>query len=98
MPPTLLLSCDAIGKGFGARPLFENLSFGISEGDRVGLIGPNGAGKSTLLKLLAGREDPDAGTLSLRRGTRMGYVPQDPEFAAGKTVEQLLADGLNPAP
>jgi ATP-binding cassette subfamily F protein uup len=98
MPPTLLLSCNALGKGFGARPLFENLSFGISEGDRVGLIGPNGSGKSTLLKLLAGLEDPDAGTLSLRRGTRMGYVPQDPEFESGKTVEQVVADGLKDAP
>jgi ATP-binding cassette subfamily F protein uup len=98
MPPTLLLSCNALGKGFGARPLFENLSFGISEGDRVGLIGPNGSGKSTLLKLLAGLEDPDSGTLSLRRGTRMGYVPQDPGFAAGQTVEQVVADGLKDAP
>ena len=71
MPPTLLLSCDSVGKGFGARPLFENLSFGIFEGDRVGLIGPNGSGKSTLLKILAGSEEPDSGIRSLRRGVRM---------------------------
>ena len=94
MPPTLLLSCDSVGKGFGARPLFENLSFGISEGDRVGLIGPNGSGKSTLLKVLAGIEEPDSGTRSLRRGVRMGYVPQDPEFAPGKTVEEVVTDAL----
>jgi ATP-binding cassette subfamily F protein uup len=94
MPPTLLLSCDSVGKGFGARPLFEHLSFGISDGDRVGLIGPNGSGKSTLLKILAGIEEPDSGTLSLRRGVRMGYVPQDPEFPLGKTVEEVVLAGL----
>ena len=94
MPPPLLLSCDSIGKGFGARPLFENLSFGIYEGDRVGLIGPNGSGKSTLLKILAGMEEPDSGTLSLRRGTRFGYVPQDPAFPPGLTVEEVLTEAL----
>ncbi|HSU81213.1 MAG TPA: ATP-binding cassette domain-containing protein, partial [Thermoanaerobaculia bacterium] len=93
MPPTLLLSCDSVGKGFG-RPLFENLSFGIFAGDRVGLIGPNGSGKSTLLKILAGIEEPDSGIRSLRRGVRMGYVPQDPVFPRGKTVEEVVTEAL----
>ena len=78
MPPTLLLSCDAIGKGFGARPLFENLSFGISEGDRVGLIGPNGSGKSTLLKILAGIEEPDSGDPLAAAGDPDGLRPPGP--------------------
>src|SRR5215203_431573 len=99
MPPTPLLTCDSIGKGYGARPLFEHLSFSISEGDRAGLIGPNGAGKSTLLRILAGLEEPDSGIRSLRRGTRLGYVPQDPAFPAGASVEEvvLLALASDPA-
>ena len=94
MPPAVLLSCESVGKGFGARPLFEGLSFGLSEGDRVGLIGPNGSGKSTLLRILAGMEEPDSGSVALRRGIRMGYVPQDPTFPTGRTVEEILTDAL----
>jgi ATP-binding cassette subfamily F protein uup len=94
MPSALLLSCESIGKGYGARPLFEGLSFGLSEGDRVGLIGPNGSGKSTFLRLLAGLEEPDSGSIALRRGTRFGYVPQDPTFLQGKTVEEVLLEAL----
>src|SRR5215216_4199281 len=94
MPPTPLLTCDSIGKGYGARPLFEHLSFSISEGDRAGLIGPNGSGKSTLLRILAGLEEPDSGIRSLRRGTRMGYVPQDPAFPAGAIVEEVVLAAL----
>ncbi len=58
------------------------------------MIGPNGAGKSTLLKILAGREKPDAGTVSSRRGVRIGYVPQEEEFAKGATVEGVLAAAI----
>jgi ABC transport system ATP-binding/permease protein len=86
----LLLSCDEVTKAFGSRPLFEDLSFGLFEGDRVGLIGPNGSGKSTLLKILAGLETPDSGTRSVRRQVHVGYVPQDPTFAEGQTVEAVL--------
>ena len=78
MTRSLLLSCEAVGKAYGTRSLFEGLSFGLFEGDQVGLVGPNGAGKSTLLKILAGLESPDRGRRSLRGGVRVGYVPQDP--------------------
>ena len=57
----LLLSCQAVGKTFGAKPLFENLSFGISDGDCVGLIGPNGSGKTTLFNVMTGYETPNSG-------------------------------------
>lgn len=78
--PTLI-SCQGLSKTYGARPLFEGLSFGIFEGERAGLIGPNGAGKSTLLKILAGVEKPDAGELAVRRGIRLGYLAQQDRFA-----------------
>jgi ATP-binding cassette subfamily F protein uup len=91
MSGPLLLSCEGIGKAFGSRPLFEDLSLGLFEGDRVGLIGPNGSGKSTLLKILAGLETPDSGTRSVRRQVSVGYVAQDPVFAAGETVESVTA-------
>ena len=91
MSGPLLLSCEGISKAFGSRPLFEGLSLGLFEGDRVGLIGPNGSGKSTLLKILAGQETPDSGTRSVRRQVTVGYVPQDPVFTEGETVESVIA-------
>ncbi|MHB0969716.1 MAG: ABC-F family ATP-binding cassette domain-containing protein [Thermoanaerobaculia bacterium] len=95
MPPTVLLSCEGIAKSFGSRPLFEGLSFTLAEGDHVGLVGPNGSGKSTLLKILAGLETADAGTRAVRRGARIGYVPQDPVFAPGRSVEDVVASALD---
>jgi ABC transport system ATP-binding/permease protein len=92
--PAVLLSCESITKGYGARPLFENLSFGLFEGDRVGLVGPNGSGKTTLLRILAGIEEPDSGSRAFRRGTRLGYVAQDPSFRPGRTAEEVLAAAL----
>ena len=77
----ILLSCQNLSKSFGARPLFENLSFGLFEGERTGLIGPNGTGKSTLLKILAGVEKQDEGLISARKGLRIGYLPQQEKFA-----------------
>jgi ATP-binding cassette subfamily F protein uup len=94
MARPLLLSCEAVRKAFGTRSLFDNLSFGLFEGDQAGLVGPNGSGKSTLLKILAGLETPDQGARSLRGGIRIGYVPQDPVFAAGQTVADVVTAAL----
>src|ERR1043165_9742990 len=88
----VLLSCESLTKSYTSRPLFENLTFAIAEGDHVGLVGPNGSGKTTLLKILAGLEAPDSGTRALRKGVRVGYVPQDPMFAPGRTVEEVVVE------
>src|SRR4029079_331851 len=89
-----LLGCQKISKAYGAVPLFADLSFGIHEGDRIGLVGPNGGGKSTLLRVLAGTEEPDSGTVALRRMTRLAYVPQPQLFADDRTVTEVLSDAL----
>ncbi len=94
----ILLSCQNLSKRFGARPLFEGLSFGLCEGERSGLIGPNGTGKSTLLKILSGQETQDDGTLAPRRGLRVGYLAQQDIFETppeGFTVRAKLAGALD---
>src|SRR6267142_1487832 len=95
MARPLLLSCEAISKAYGTRSLFDDLSFGLFEGDQAGLVGPNGSGKSTLLGILAGVETPDRGARSLRGGVRVGYVPQDPVFPAGGTVDDVVMAALS---
>jgi ATP-binding cassette subfamily F protein uup len=74
--------------------LFTDLGLELHAGERLGLIGPNGAGKSTLLKLLAGRDEPDAGTRSLKRGARVGYLAQNDQFPAGLSVREVLLAAL----
>ena len=96
MSRPLLVSCEGIGKAYGVQPLFESLCFSLAEGDRVGLVGPNGSGKTTLLKILAGLDSPDAGTRSARKLLHLGYVPQDPTFPEGATVEEIVRAGLTP--
>ena len=92
MPP--IVNAQEITKAFGANPLFKNVSFTISDGDRIGLIGPNGSGKSTLLRILAGQIGTDAGEVSFRKRTRLAYVEQDSRFEVGKTVRSVIETAL----
>jgi ABC transport system ATP-binding/permease protein len=94
MARSLLLSCEAVSKAYGTRSLFDGLTLGLFEGDQAGLVGPNGSGKSTLLKILAGDATPDRGSRSLRNGVRVGYVPQDPVFPTGRTVDDVVMASL----
>lgn len=77
---------ENLTKSFGDLVLFENISFGLSEGQRVGLIAKNGSGKSTLLNILSGKEGYDGGTISFRRDIRVGYLEQDPQYPEELTV------------
>lgn len=92
MPP--ILNAQGLSKRFGAVPLFDEISFPVSEGDRVGLIGPNGAGKSTLLAVLAGETDADSGDVARRKRARIAYVLQESNFAPGITVRSVLEAAL----
>ncbi len=82
----LLLSCTNVSRGYDATPLFEDVSFEIHAGERVGFVGPNGAGKTTLLKILAGLDEPDSGKVTLHAGARLGTLVQLAEFPAGRTL------------
>ena len=92
MPP--IINAQEISKRFGAVPLFEGIRFTVSEGDRIGVIGPNGSGKSTLLRILAGEMEPDSGEVATRKRTRLAYVEQQSEFAAGETVRSIIERAL----
>jgi len=84
------LSLVKVTKRFGAQPILEGLSFGLAQGEKVGLIGRNGAGKSTLFKLLAGEDTPDSGEVVLTQGQRVARLSQDPHFPADATVRSAL--------
>ena len=92
MPP--ILNAQGLSKRFGAVPLFQEISFPVSDGDRIGLIGPNGAGKSTLLAVLAGEQDADSGDVAKRKRARIAYVLQESNFAPGLTVREVLEESL----
>ena len=95
----ILLDAQQLTASFGARPLFEGVSFTVEDQERIGLIGPNGAGKSTLLRLIAEAEaaSPDGGSIARRRGLRVALLDQTPRFAHGATIRDAIAEGIGGA-
>ena len=91
-----LLTVEKLSKSFTDKILFDEISFGINEGDKIGVIGVNGTGKSTLLKIIAGVEKSDGGTITTMNGLRIGYLPQMPEFDEGMTVINQVFKNDNP--
>ena len=86
------LQVENLTKSYGDRLLFDSVTFGVNEGDKIGLIAKNGTGKSTLLRILSGVESPDSGNVIFRNDLRVGFLAQMPEFEEGRTImENLLA-------
>ncbi len=89
------LSAESLSKSFREQWLFKDLTFGISQGEKVALVGANGVGKSTLLKILTGQLEPDGGRVALREGIRLGFLTQQPTVADALTVKEILFDEKN---
>lgn len=88
-----LLTIDKMSKSYTDRLLFDQVTFGIHEGDKIGLLGINGTGKSTLLKLIAGMEQADQGAITYRKNLKIGYLPQIPIFDNEKSILENVVEG-----
>jgi len=91
-----LITIENISKSYVDKKLFENITFGVHGGQRIGLIGVNGTGKSTLLKIIAGIIEPDSGKRMVSGHTTIEYLPQNPEFERGSTVLEQVFNSTNP--
>lgn len=90
------ISAENISKNYNEKWLFKNISFGLSQGDKVAIVGRNGAGKSTLLNVLAGKAPADEGKVVIRKEINVGFLVQDPYFEGEKTVMETLFSADNP--
>lgn len=89
------LSVENLSKSFGEKKLFEGISFGIDEGQKIALVGINGAGKSTLMKIIMGLEVPDSGEVAVNQNVNIGYVHQNPVFDPHLSIFQAIFEGSN---
>ena len=88
-----ILNIEHVSKIFGEKVIFDDVSYGIHQGDKIGIIGINGTGKTTILKIIAGLEEPDEGQIIMQNGLRITYLPQNPEFPPNATILDYVADG-----
>lgn len=94
-----LLTAEHITKAYSERVLLDDVSLGVQEGEKIGVIGVNGMGKSTLLRILAGAEEPDAGSVIRGRNVKVGYLPQTPVFGEEDTIlSAVLSGGAQASP
>lgn len=91
-----VLSVENLSKRYGPRLLYENFSFGMAQGEKVAIVAPNGSGKTTLLRAIAGVEPADSGEITFRGGTRVGYLPQEPQFGDERTLAEAIMATDNP--
>lgn len=91
-----ILTVEQLTKSYGEKILFQDASFGMEDGDKIGIIGVNGTGKSTFLRVIAGLEPPDSGKISIGGRIRVRYLSQNPEFAPDNTVLQQVFEGELP--
>ncbi len=89
------LQVEDLTKSYGDRMLFDSITFGVNEGDKIGVIAKNGTGKSTLLRLLSGHESPDSGSITFRNDLRVGFLDQTPIFEPGTTLMHNLLRAIH---
>ncbi len=89
------LQVEDLTKSYGDRMLFDSITFGVNEGDKIGVIAKNGTGKSTLLRLLSGHESPDSGSITFRNDLRVGFLDQSPVFEPGTTLMHNLLPAIH---
>ena len=91
-----VLNIENLTKSYGDRLLFGDLTFGVEQGDKIGIVARNGTGKTTLLRILAGVEDADSGNVVFRNDLRVGYLPQEPTFNGATVYEAALDNDCDP--
>ncbi|MDE6498354.1 MAG: ABC-F family ATP-binding cassette domain-containing protein [Muribaculaceae bacterium] len=93
-----ILQIENLTKSYGDRLLFADVTFGMEEGDKIGVVARNGTGKSTLLRIICGRESPDSGNVTWRQGVKVGFLEQAPDFGTAATIKEAAMLGCDRSP